>query len=92
MDIVIEIEDVNDNKPTFFRRNIPVNITESYTSGDFVSLDADMAVDQDSGDYILFSIKHSLLLLFYFCITFTIYNQHVSFFFNLMCFGLKNSI
>lgn len=56
VDIVIEIEDVNDNKPTFFRRNIPVNITESYTSGDFVSLDADMAVDQDSGDY-LYSLK-----------------------------------
>ena len=63
MDVIIEIEDVNDNKPTFFRRNIPVNITESYTSGDFVSLDADMAVDQDSGNTLFFAFCLTFFLL-----------------------------
>jgi len=45
----IEVIDVNDNKPKFPVAKIDVNVSESTTTNDIISLDAYMAIDLDSG-------------------------------------------
>lgn len=52
----IEVIDVNDNKPKFPVAKIDVNVSESTTTNDIISLDAYMAIDLDSGIWLLLLI------------------------------------